>query len=245
MTLATTLSLASTLALGAGVAMAAMPAERAEAKTGNATADAHVADVTYLREEEKLARDVYLTLHKRWGLQIFDNISRSEQRHMDRMRALLASYDAPDPVKSDEIGAFTNPDLAALYKKLIRQGEKSETQALLVGATIEDLDIRDIIDMKKRTSAPEALDAFAKLECGSRNHMRAFTRQLAARGVVYEAQYLTASELDTIVKGDHEQCGRIGRGGQGHGGQGRGGQGHGAQGRSCGDGSQCNCNRGN
>ncbi|MBW2211319.1 MAG: DUF2202 domain-containing protein [Deltaproteobacteria bacterium] len=103
---------------------------------------------------------------------------------------------------------------------------------------IEDLDIRDIIAMKERTSAPEALDAFAKLECGSRNHMRAFTRQLAARGVVYEAQYLTAGELEAIVKGDHEQCGRMGRPGQG-----RGGQGHGAQGRS--RGNQCNCNHGN
>ena len=238
MTLATTLSVASTLALAVGLAMVALPVERAAAKKGEATADAHIADVTYLREEEKLARDVYLTLHKRWGLQIFDNISRSEQRHMDRMRSLLTSYGAPDPVKSDEVGAFTNPELAALYEKLTRQGETSETQALLVGATIEDLDIRDIIAMKKRTSAPDALDAFSKLECGSRNHMRAFTRQLAARGLVYEAQYLTASELDAIVKGDHERCGRVGSAGQG-----RGGQGHGAHGRSCG--SQCNCNHGN
>jgi hypothetical protein len=238
MTLATPMSIAFALALTVGLAMVALPAEGAEAKKGEATADAHVADVTYLREEEKLARDVYLTLHKRWGLQIFDNISRSEQRHMDRMRSLLASYGAPDPVRSDEVGAFTNPELGALYEKLTRQGEKSETQALLVGATIEDLDIRDIIAMKERTSAPEALDAFAKLECGSRNHMRAFTRQLAARGVVYEAQYLTAGELEAIVKGDHEQCGRMGRPGQG-----RGGQGHGAQGRSCGN--QCNCNHGN
>jgi len=228
------------LALTLGLAMVMIPADRVEAKTGDATADAHVADVTYLREEEKLARDVYLTLHKRWGLQIFDNISRSEQRHMDRMGSLLASYNAPDPVKGDELGTFTNPELAALYEKLTRQGEKSETQALIVGATIEDLDIRDIVDMKQRTSAPEALDAFAKLECGSRNHMRAFTRQLGARGVVYEAQYLTAGQLDAIVKGNHEQCGRMGRPGQG-----RGGQGHGPQGRSCGDGSQCNCDHGN
>ena len=237
MTLATPLSTAFTLALLVGLAMVALPAERAEAKKGEATADAKIADVTFLREEEKLARDVYLTLHKRWGLQIFDNISRSEQRHMDRMHSLLASYDAPDPVKSDEVGAFTNPELAALYKKLTRQGEKSETQALLVGATIEDLDIRDITAMKKRTSASEALDAFDKLLCGSRNHMRAFTRQLAARGVVYEAQYISAAELAAIIAGDHEQCGRMGPG------RGRGGQGHGAQGRGCG--SQCNCDRGN
>ncbi len=238
MTLATPLSMMFALGLIVGLAMVALPAEHAEAKKGETSADAHLADVTYLREEEKLARDVYLTLHKRWGLQIFEHISQSEQRHMDRMRSLLASYGAPDPVKSDEIGAFTNPGLAALYNKLTRQGEQSETQALLVGATIEDLDIHDIIAMKRRTSAPDALDAFSKLECGSRNHMRAFTRQLAARGLVYEAQYLTASQLDAILKGDHEHCGRMGQPGRG-----RGSQGHGAQGRACG--SQCNCNSGN
>jgi hypothetical protein len=237
MTLATPLSTAFTLALLVGLAIVALPAERAEAKKGEATADAKIADVTLLREEEKLARDVYLTLHKRWGLQIFDNISRSEQRHMDRMQSLLASYGAPDPVKSDEVGAFTNPELAALYKKLTRQGEKSEKEALLVGATIEDLDIRDITAMKKRTSASEALDAFDKLLCGSRNHMRAFTRQLAARGVVYEAHYISAAELAAIIEGNHERCGRMGPG------QGRGGQGDGTGSHRCG--SQCNCDRGN
>ncbi len=236
MTPSTTLTMAFVLTLLFGITMVVLPIGRTQAKKGEASVGAHIADVTFLREEEKLARDVYLTLHKRWGLQIFENISRSEQRHMNRMGSLLASYGAPDPVKSDEIGAFTNPDLAELYKKLIVQGEKSETQALLVGATIEDLDIRDINEMKKRTSTAEALDAFSKLQCGSRNHMRAFTRQLAARGLVYEAQYLTADELDAVVKGDHERCGQMGRSGQG---QGRGGQGHGRHGDSCG--GQCDC----
>lgn len=39
--------------------------------------------ITYIREEEKLARDVYLTLYELYQASIFENISESEQRHND------------------------------------------------------------------------------------------------------------------------------------------------------------------
>ena len=38
-------------------------------------------DLIFLREEEKLARDVYLALYDAWGTPIFLNISSSEQKH--------------------------------------------------------------------------------------------------------------------------------------------------------------------
>ena len=197
----------------------------------------------FLREEEKLARDVYLTLHEKWKLPIFSNISKAEQRHMNRMGVLLARYGVKDPVVNDATGEFSNKELAALYKELVARGSKSVVEALLVGATIEDLDIRDIRRMKLNTSDANALDAFAKLECGSGNHMRAFTAQLAARGEQYRAKYLTHVELDQIVSAQHERCGQTGRerveqrrrgaAGQGRGfGRGRGGPGHGG-GHSC------------
>jgi len=37
----------------------------------------------YMREEEKLARDVYLNAYERWKQPIFYNISLAEQNHMD------------------------------------------------------------------------------------------------------------------------------------------------------------------
>jgi hypothetical protein len=43
----------------------------------------------YMREEEKLARDVYLTLGAHWSLPIFQNIGQSEQAHMDAVKVLL------------------------------------------------------------------------------------------------------------------------------------------------------------
>ena len=61
-------------------------------------------------EEEKLARDVYTTLYGQYSLRVFDNISKSEQRHMDRVLCFLEYYNIEDPA-SEEIGVFTNPDL--------------------------------------------------------------------------------------------------------------------------------------
>ena len=50
--------------------------------------DEEVYWLMYMREEEKLARDVYATLYEKWGTRIFNNIRVSEQRHMDAVKAL-------------------------------------------------------------------------------------------------------------------------------------------------------------
>jgi hypothetical protein len=35
-----------------------------------------------MREEEKMAKDVYITLYNKWAVNIFTNISASKQRRM-------------------------------------------------------------------------------------------------------------------------------------------------------------------
>ena len=68
----------------------------------------------YMREEEKLARDVYLALYERWGARTFLNIAKAEQQHMDAVGALLAVRNIEDPVAGSAAGEFKNADLAAL-----------------------------------------------------------------------------------------------------------------------------------
>ncbi|MEM4604541.1 MAG: DUF2202 domain-containing protein [Pyrobaculum sp.] len=51
-----------------------------------------IAAVLYMREVEKLARDLYLTLYNATGEKI--NLAESEQRHMD---AVLAEIWTPRP----------------------------------------------------------------------------------------------------------------------------------------------------
>ena len=62
--------------------------------------------LVFMREEEKLARDVYLTLHEQWGRRVFANISKSEQRHTDAIKYLLLKYEISDPVTEDSLGVF-------------------------------------------------------------------------------------------------------------------------------------------
>ncbi len=165
------------------------------------------ADLVQLREEEKLARDVYLTLYDAWQIDVFQSISNSEQKHMDKVGELLTAFEIADPIVDDTVGVFSNADLGQLYVDLVAQGMESDVQALLVGATIEDLDIFDIREMRTHTDILAVTDVYDKLECGSNNHLWAFSGQLDAFDTVYDAQFLTADEINAIVSAGHQSCG--------------------------------------
>lgn len=163
-------------------------------------------DLTFLREEEKLARDVYLYAFDKYGESIFSNIATSEQKHMDKVLGLLNTYGLNDPA-SAERGVFVNTTLQGLYNDLTAQADQSLIEALTVGATIEDLDIHDINSFESQATQEDILNVYEKLTCGSRNHMRGFTNNLSQNDVAYAAQFISQDELDTILASDNEQCG--------------------------------------
>lgn len=162
------------------------------------------ATLLYMREEEKLARDVYTTLYNKWGLGIFSNIAQSEQTHTEAVRTLLVKYNITDPVTDDSVGVFTNSDLAQLYTTLVARGEQSLTEALTVGALIEDLDINDIKNALAQTDNDDITLVYENLMRGSRNHLRSFVSQLGSRGTTYEPQYISQSEFDAIISSPRE-----------------------------------------
>jgi len=161
--------------------------------------------LTKMREEEKLARDVYQVLYEKWGAQVFGNITQSEQRHMDAIKALLDKYNLPDPVTDPSVGAFTSPEMQELYDKLVAQGEQSLVEAYKVGATIEDLDLYDLYELLEQTDNADIQQVYENLAKGSRNHLRAFTTQLSLNGVTYEAQFLTQEQVDDIITSPMER----------------------------------------
>jgi hypothetical protein len=161
--------------------------------------DEERAGLLHMIEEEKLAHDVYVTLGEVWGLQTFENISGSETTHMVRIQDLLDAFGIADPTEGLGVGEFTDPTFTALYDQLATRGRTSVTEALAVGAEIEEL---DIVDLDARTAQTDvaAIDAaYAELRSGSENHLRAFTSALDARGVVYEPSHLDQADYDTIV----------------------------------------------
>jgi hypothetical protein len=160
----------------------------------------------FMREEEKLARDVYTYLDGLYELPVFGNITKSEQQHMDKVLSLLEYYGLEDPA-SPNYGEFTNEELQELYNTLINLGEQSLGDALQVGATIEEVDIVDLQASIDGSEDEYLQCVFGNLMRASRNHLRAFYRQLEMRDIIYEPQYLDQETFNTIITGPHEAGG--------------------------------------
>ncbi len=189
--------------------------------------DVEKAGLIQMREEEKLAHDVYVTMYEKWGQNIFNNISKSEQTHTDTVKYILDKYEVEDPTKDTTVGVFTSPQMQKLYDDLVAQGNKSLTDALIVGATIEDLDINDLDKLLAQTNNEDIKIAYQNLNKGSRNHMRAFVRNLEKSGSTYEPQYISQQQYQEIIEGVQER-GNVDGQGQSQSGRGQGrGQGGG------------------
>ncbi len=172
------------------------------------------ADIAYMREEEKLARDVYLTLETMWPVQAFSNIATAEQNHMDAVYNLIDCYGVIDPVVDDTVGVFTDPDLAQLYLDLTAAGALSELDALMVGALIEETDVADLRAAIAQTDQQMIIAVYENLLSGSMNHLRAFDRLIGQRGATYTPVVLTQEDYDAIVGDPPAQGGkrhRLGR----------------------------------
>ena len=167
--------------------------------------DGEIEGLIFMREEEKLARDVYDTLYIVWGQRIFSNISESEAKHTEAVKSILDRYTITDPVVDDKAGAFSNASLSALYNDLVQSGGQSLIDGLKVGAVIEEIDILDL-----RHQLDEVVDnqdiafVYENLMSGSRNHLRAFVRNLERKGVDYTPQYLSEAAFEAIMTSDTE-----------------------------------------
>lgn len=166
--------------------------------------DAELEALSYMREEEKLARDVYLYLYDIWDTPIFNNIADAEQTHMDAVLRVIQKYDLADPAQSTQPGIFSDPTLQGLYDSLTAQGAASLIDGYLVGATIEDLDIYDLRRSLALVDNEDITVVFENLEKGSRNHMRAFTGRLTDLGMVYSPTYISQEEYDSIINSPME-----------------------------------------
>jgi hypothetical protein len=157
--------------------------------------------ILYLREEEKLARDVYEFLFTKWRSNPFGNIRHSEQTHMDRMKTLITTYQLTDPVEinKDKPGAFSNTLLQKYYNEFTTTGSQSLTEALKVGAKIEELDIADLEERIKQTQRQDIIVTYNYLKSASENHLRAFVRRLKMQGIIYKPVILRKNEFDKII----------------------------------------------
>lgn len=185
-----------------------------------------IAHLTFMREEEKLARDVFLTFAEMYPDQVvFANIATtSEQTHTDTVRDKLLQYDLSDPNPDANefpacIGSYTGEEWGwyfdEKYHQLVAMGSNSELDALYVGALIEELDMHDIADCPavmveagyndpcglRYTDESDLINMYRSLIDGSESHLRAYVGQIEAiiGAGNYRAQYLTQDEVDDIL----------------------------------------------
>ncbi|MCC6817609.1 MAG: DUF2202 domain-containing protein [Bacteroidia bacterium] len=158
----------------------------------------------FMRQEEKLAGDVYRFYYRKWNYSIFSNISQSEDKHTNSILTLIDKYSLVDPIPNFQEGTFADTNLQKLYHELVLTGSNSLLDALIIGATIEDLDLRDLqVEMSKTTNA-DLLKVYNNLTKGSRNHLRTFYSDLIGRGYTYKPQFISQSEFDEIVNSPKE-----------------------------------------
>lgn len=216
----------------------ASTATAAQASVGSLTAD-EAAGILFMREEEKLAHDVYVTFADLYDQPIFSNIASAETTHMTAVLGLIEAYGLDDPMDGNEIGTFQNADLQQLYDDLITAGSVDLPAALEVGAIIEEVDILDLEERLAGTTNADIIRVYENLLRGSENHLRAFVSQLESAGIDRDPTHMNEDAYRAILGSRMERGGSSGSGhngdgacdesGQGQHGRGQGGRGQGGQ----------------
>ena len=174
---------AAVTAIGLGlcisVAATAAPPTPTPTPVASATVDAAVAkELTYMREEERLARDLYQAIAKLYpdNATAFTRIATSEQRHFESVGLLLTRYGIADPAANSSAGTYADVDLTRLYADLLATAKGSLTDAYGAGVTVETTDIADLKEILATSGLPaDVTQVLTNLLAGSQNHLAAFT----------------------------------------------------------------------
>jgi len=139
--------------------------------------DPEIATLKWMREEEKLARDIYVAMSSKYPQNIFKNIAASEQKHFDAIGEKLVLYGIEDPAM-DAPGFFSVEELQVMYDNLLATGWVSYANALGVGVTIEEEDIVDLVAALEGTTSRPLTTTYQHLLNGSESHLRSFEKLL-------------------------------------------------------------------
>ena len=168
--------------LVAGIGGVALLSTTSQARGRGRVATATLTDeqkdeLFFIYQEEKVARDVYITLGKIYTDEnTFASIQKSEQRHIDAARGLCEKYGVSiEGVDEGSVGNFVLPVLQDLYDTCVGLGEESLLDALKVGELIEVTDIHDLDHVINDFGMPnDVINVYENLREGSYNHLDAF-----------------------------------------------------------------------
>lgn len=195
--------------------------DSAESAASTPLSDRERVDLVRMREEERLARDLYRQFHQAWGVPIFDNIAASEQRHYDAIGRLLKRYNVPDPSAGQPLGVYTETELQDAYDTWLTKGLSSIGAAYAVGVELETGDIADLSSAAEGSDEAAIQRVYENLRAASENHLRAFEGAISGRpiggGRRWRRRRRGAEHSGEGCTGDRHGGGRGHGGGGGHG----------------------------
>ncbi|MDP3452977.1 MAG: DUF2202 domain-containing protein [Bacteroidales bacterium] len=150
-----------------------------------------------VREDEKLARDVYTYFFDKFELAPFSRIAKAEANHIAAVERLFYFYSISYPAVAP-MGEFNDADRKAYYESLINKGDTA-LEAYKATAYLEEKDVADYTLVLGSIQNPNIKMVIENLIKGSSNHLRASVRQVNALGGTYAPAFLTQEKYDQIV----------------------------------------------
>ncbi len=168
------------VALLATLSFAAGKGRNGGSSTTGTMTQAQKDTLLFIYQEEKVARDTYITLGNLYPKQnTFATIQGSEQTHIDKAQGLCETYGVDiSNVDESNVGEFVVPVLQELYDTLVAQGSQSALSALKVGEYVEITDIDDL-EHAEIGMPSDVVNVYENLKAGSYNHLDAFRNAIS------------------------------------------------------------------
>jgi hypothetical protein len=174
-----------------------------EQSSDNLLTELEISSLQHMREEEMLAHDVYIFLAELYTVPVFRNIAKSELVHTEHVKELIEKFSLEDPAADHQPGVFKDAHIQELYDGLTKKGSTSLQDAIVVGLTIEDLDIADLeVALESEVDNEDIVEVYNFLLMGSKNHMKAFYFHAQRNGIDYDPQYISMEHFMEIVTGE-------------------------------------------
>ena len=170
------------------------------ARTTSQLSEKEIITITQLIGKEKIAKEVYENFYAQYQNNLFGNIAKRKQKHIEIWKNILAKQNIT-VLENESLEETEN-----LKNQLLSEAI-DETSALKTAIKIEELNLNDIYIVRKNSQKSSIREAANGIECGTKNHLFVYYRALKEKNSDYKNQFLTGKQFKNIVNGAVNSCG--------------------------------------
>ena len=168
-------------------------------RNSNLLSEKEITAITQLIGKEKIAKEVYENFYQQYQNNLFGNIAKRKQKHIDIWKGILSKQN----ISVNENDAVTETE--NLKNQLLSEAI-DETSALKTAIKIEELNLNDIYIVRKNSQKSSIREAANGIECGTKNHLFVYYRALREKGEKYTHQYISGKKFKNVVNGSVNSC---------------------------------------